>query len=523
MLAIPNLKRMLLAWYVISLPVIASGQAVQWSFNYGGSNTDYLTRVVKGCEGGFLAAGHTFSSDTDIPFNTGLSDAWIISTDDEGNKDYVAVLGGSGDELVKDLIQREDSVYLILINSNSSDGDFPVNNGSFDVWVKCMNASGVSIEGFQFGGSGNDEAFRIVPTHDNGYLIVGRTGSFDGTFSNSISMGGDDAFCIRLDAQFQVIWARKYGSEDNDGFVHAVVLPDSNLMFYGSKHIGITDKMWLMKTNPEGEVIDEECPSHLTGTYPVCMLYHADSYYLARNTDNTINNTPGQHADIIVFDEFVGDTLEQRMGITMGGITGSDIIADMKIYNDEYLLCLIVSNSNSGMFPANHGGYDIYTLLMTSGFVNWGEILSTWPLGGSDNEGWALKSASLCVDEDMAVIASNSYSSDWDLPAHYGQGDGWMLRTNPLLGVGLKGSCFPDARPAMVVSPNPAEDEILVSGIPDEAAFITITDLAGRQVSRTVVDGSSVNIPLSGLPSGMYLVRAGAKDRVLPPVKFVRR
>ena len=108
MLAIPNLKRMLLAWYVISLPVIASGQAVQWSFNYGGSNTDYLTRVVKGCEGGFLAAGHTFSSDTDIPFNTGLSDAWIISTDDEGNKDYVAVLGGSGDELVKDLIQRED-------------------------------------------------------------------------------------------------------------------------------------------------------------------------------------------------------------------------------------------------------------------------------------------------------------------------------------------------------------------------------------------------------------------------------
>ena len=126
------------------------------------------------------------------------------------------------------------------------------------------------------------------------------------------------------------------------------------------------------------------------------------------------------------------------------------------------------------------------------------------------------------MDGAMAICASRSYSGDGDVPGNYGSYDGWIFKADPIYSLGLPDEGFA-AVAGMQVSPNPAEDEILVSEIPDDAAFITITDLAGRQVFRTDVDKSSVNIPLSGLPSGMYLVRAGAKDRVLPPVKFVRR
>jgi hypothetical protein len=201
-----------------------------------------------------------------------------------------------------------------------------------------------------------------------------------------------------------------------------------------------------------------------------------------------------------------------------GGAIGTDAIVDMKHYDDDHLLCLVASGTNSGLFTGNHGGYDLFTLLISDDLLNF----YSRPFGGSANEGWALKTAGFCLDGTMAVVAGNSYSSDGDLPSHYGMGDGWIFKADPLYSLGLPDEGFA-AVAGMQVSPNPAEAEILVSEIPDDAAFITITDLAGRQVFRTDVDKSSVNIPLSGLPSGMYLVRAATKDRVLPPVKFVRR
>ncbi|MPL80602.1 hypothetical protein SDC9_26503 [bioreactor metagenome] len=507
-----NLRKILAAMVVL-MPLLLPGQALQWSYNYGGSNTDFLSRIITSKEGGFMAAGHSISSDHDLPVNSGMFDAWIIKSDDNGHKDFVTVMGGSENEFVADLLQREDSLYLVLINSTSADGDFPANAGSTDIWLKGMNISGTFSAGLRFGGSGNDEATRIVRTLNGGYLIVGKTNSADGTFSGTL--GGDDAFCIRLDPQFQVVWARKYGTKDHDGFVDALALPDGSLLFYGSKFIGLANTGWLLKTNPQGDVIDEADIEKFTGFYPVCMQHHDGKFYLAANTDNMIDRVTDQHIMVYVYDENLDYAFMMESG---GGAIGTDAIVDMKHYDDDHLLCLVASGTNSGLFTGSHGGYDLFTLLISDDLLNF----YSRPFGGSANEGWALKAAGMCLDGTMAVVAGNSYSSDGDLPSHYGMGDGWIFKADPLYSLGLPGEGVA-AVAGIQVSPNPAEDEILVSGIPDEAAFITITDLTGRQVFRTGVDRPSVNIPLSGLPSGMYLVRAATKGRVLPPVKFVRR
>lgn len=93
--------RMVLAASMIFLPMLLTGQALQWSFNYGGSQNDYLTRIISSNSGGFLAGGNSYSADIDLPSNAGSSDAWVIKVNAPGEKEFVSVFGGSSDDILK--------------------------------------------------------------------------------------------------------------------------------------------------------------------------------------------------------------------------------------------------------------------------------------------------------------------------------------------------------------------------------------------------------------------------------------
>jgi hypothetical protein len=307
---------------------------------------------------------------------------------------------------------------------------------------------------------------------------------------------------------------KKFGTKDEDGFVDALALPDGNLLFYGSKFQSNLNTGWLLKTNSLGEFLDEANFEKVTGVFPVCMMHHAGHIYVAANTNNVVSKVTNRHMMIYKFDE----NLDYVSMNETGGGDGNDIILDMKPYDDQHILCLVASNTNQWPFHGNHGEYDLFYVLFSNDF----DLIHSRPFGGSSYDGSHENGGNFIMDGAMAICASRSYSGDGDVPGNYGSYDGWIFKADPAYSLGLPDEGFA-AVAGMQVSPNPAEDGILVSEIPDDAAFITITDLAGRQVFRTDVDKSSVNIPLSGLPSGMYLVRAGAKDRVLPPVKFVRR
>ncbi|HPJ63087.1 T9SS type A sorting domain-containing protein [Lentimicrobium sp.] len=504
--------RMVLAASMIFLPILLSGQALQWSFNYGGSQNDYLTRIISSNSGGFLAGGNSYSADIDLPSNAGSSDAWVIKVNAPGEKEFVSVFGGSSDDIFKDAVEVDNAYFMMLFNSYSANGDFPANSGDLDIWLKSITFDGQAGGSLHFGGSGKDDAVKLAQAPAGSHLIVGQTNSNDGTFGSGL--GGKDAFCIRLSSTSQITWVKKFGTKDEDGFVDALALPDGNLLFYGSKFQSNLNTGWLLKTNSLGEFLDEANFEKVTGVFPVCMMHHAGHIYVAANTNNVVSKVTNRHMMIYKFDE----NLDYVSMNETGGGDGNDIILDMKPYDDQHILCLVASNTNQWPFHGNHGEYDLFYVLFSNDF----DLIHSRPFGGSSYDGSHENGGNFIMDGAMAICASRSYSGDGDVPGNYGSYDGWIFKADPVYSLGLPDEGFA-AVAGMQVSPNPAEDEILVSEIPDDAAFITITDLAGRQVFRTDVDKSSVNIPLSGLPSGMYLVRAGAKDRVLPPVKFVRR
>src|SRR5215510_14317022 len=75
----------------------SSGNLI-WKHSYGGSGSDGFISIIATQDGGFIAAGHSFSNDGDVSGNHGSGDAWIVKTDAAGNLQWQKCFGGSRDD-----------------------------------------------------------------------------------------------------------------------------------------------------------------------------------------------------------------------------------------------------------------------------------------------------------------------------------------------------------------------------------------------------------------------------------------
>jgi len=437
--------RMNFLWIVFLIPTFAMAQqAVDWSFNYGGSSADVLSRIINSSSGGFLASGFSMSSDADLPSNDGGYDAWAIKINEIGQKEFVTVLGGSSSDYARDIVEVDGSHYLMLIDSYSSDGDFPVNLGNSDVWIKSFSLDGSIAGSLHFGGSGDDNAIRLIPAAAGGHLIIGRTNSSDGNLNTG----------------------------------------------------------WLLKTNSLGESITEKRFEKASGVFPVCIQHHAGHFYVAANTNNVVSRVTDRHMIIYKFDE----NLDLVGSIETGGAGGSDMILDMKPYDDNHLLCLITSNTNYSPFQGSHGGYDLFYTLFSNDF----ELVHTRPFGGSVNEGMSGQNGNFVLDGTNAIAASNSNSSDGDVPANYGLADGWIFKANPTYSLGLP-QYEKNKLPGMQIQPNPASDFIEVLDIPENSSSISILNLTGKTIKTQDIKPGKNILSVNDLPPGMYIMHAHGK------------
>lgn len=253
----------------------------QWSHCYGSTGVDNFTAVTATSDGGYLITGSTYGSNEDIPFHYGSGfflDAVIFKLDNEGEIEWVKVLGGSDhDGLVNTLPLNEDE-YLMIIGANSNDYDlssslilgakfwfFRIDEGgnmydynfhiaNEDVYaiynsfflrgeitfVALSNAEsllfpaivghagyetgiGVLDEDFNilelnhFGGSESDiTSFAIVS--DNTIYLIGRSKSFDFDLPGNYNAGAaDDYWLFAIDTNFQLLWSRNFGGSHSSG------------------------------------------------------------------------------------------------------------------------------------------------------------------------------------------------------------------------------------------------------------------------------------------------------------------
>ena len=216
-------------YWVVKLD--ASGN-LQGQKTLGGTFGDEGDSIQQTADGGYIVAGHSFSSDGDISSgNQGLRDYWIVKLDSSGNIQWENSMGGSATEYAQSVMPTSDGGYIVGGETSSNDGDVTGHQGSSDYWVVKLNSTGTAEWQKTFGGSLNDEGNDIVQDIDGGYLIAGRSGSNDGDVTGN--HGSPDFWVVKLNASGSLIWQKSLGGSSDDSAESIQLTPDGGFILVG--------------------------------------------------------------------------------------------------------------------------------------------------------------------------------------------------------------------------------------------------------------------------------------------------
>lgn len=199
-------------FWVLKLDTIGN---LIWQKALGGTGAELGWRVQPTPDGGALTIGTTASTNGDVlSLNHGSYDIWIVKLDSSGNIQWEKCYGGSAGDDGNSISLTSDGGFLASGHSASTNGDLTSNYGAEDIWLIKADSIGNIQWQKSFGGSGQDWSIDTRQTANGEYLISGRTGSSD--FDVSSNHGGNDAWAARLDTAANIIWEKCFGGSAHD-------------------------------------------------------------------------------------------------------------------------------------------------------------------------------------------------------------------------------------------------------------------------------------------------------------------
>ena len=233
---------------------------IQWEKSYGGSAPDILLSLKQTIDGGYIAAGSSYSNDGDVSGNHGDADFWIVKLNSQGNLQWQKSLGGSYPEQAATIEQTSDGGYIVAGYSESKDGDLSTNNGSYDYWIVKLNPEGTIQWQKSYGGSNLEAVVSIQETIDGGYVAAGFSNSYDGNVT--ANHGKYDYWIVKLNSEGTIQWQKSLGGSGNDLASSIQQTRDGGYIVAGyseskdgdlSTNNGSYD-YWIVKLNPEGTI-----------------------------------------------------------------------------------------------------------------------------------------------------------------------------------------------------------------------------------------------------------------------------
>ncbi len=137
-----------------------------WAKTYGGISDDYAYSVQQTSDGGYIVAGATWS------FGAGYFDAFLIKTDANGNVSWAKTYGGTDWDVAYSVQQTSDGGYIVA----GWTGSFSA--GISDAFLIKTDANGNVSWAKTYGGTNSDYASSVQQTSDGGYIVAGWTESF---------------------------------------------------------------------------------------------------------------------------------------------------------------------------------------------------------------------------------------------------------------------------------------------------------------------------------------------------------
>jgi len=263
----------------------------QWNRTFGGNDSDIASSVRQASDGGYIIAGRTKS------FGAGSYDFWLVKTDPEGIEQWNRTFGGDSIDSLYSFQQTFDGGYILGGDTRS------FGNGLSDFWLVKTDNNGIELWNRTFGGNYRDIAYSVQQTSDGGFIMAGVTRSLhwydcwlvktdtegvemwnrtivgpnednspnsilqspDGGYiiagkTGSVSYGSYDMWLVSTDPDGYVQWEMTLGGTGQGDVARSVLLaPDGGLVVAGDKD-WFTEQgtdFWLIKlggipSEPEG-------------------------------------------------------------------------------------------------------------------------------------------------------------------------------------------------------------------------------------------------------------------------------
>ena len=192
---------------------ISSQGVLQWARTFGGTDDDRAYSVIGTSDGGLAIAGYTTS------FGAGGTDFLVVKLSSSGTLDWARTFGGSEYDWASCLTQTYDGGFAVA-GYTASFGD-----GGADFLVVKLSSPGSLDWARTFGGVDDEWAYSIAETPAGDLALAGYTSSF--------SVGPSDALVFIINSSGDLQWARTVGGAASDYFSQVVVCPDGGLAFAG--------------------------------------------------------------------------------------------------------------------------------------------------------------------------------------------------------------------------------------------------------------------------------------------------
>jgi len=186
-----------------------------WNKTYGGNDYDSSSALAALPDGGFVLAGATESK------GAGMTDSWLVRTDDQGNLLWDKTYGGAKFDRSWALARLPDGGFA-LAGATMSKG-----SGGRDFWLVRTDSEGNLLWDKTYGGIHSDVAMSVSELPDGGFLLAGWTG-VEGVDSF-------DLWLVRTDGDGNALWGGTYGGGvDGPNFYVSVVLLEDGGLVVGS-------------------------------------------------------------------------------------------------------------------------------------------------------------------------------------------------------------------------------------------------------------------------------------------------
>lgn len=286
---------------------------------FGGSSAEFAYSIQQTTDGGFIVAGGSASSDSDVSENNGSYDYWIVRLDSGENIMWQKSFGGVEYDIASSVEQTTDGGFIVAGHASSGDGDVTGHHGCtnsydecLDYWIIKLDEDGNLIWEKSLGGSGSDIATSIEQTFDGGFIISGASDSYDGDVSGNHSVYNqyttpDDYWIVKLDGDGNLVWQKCLGGSDYENSTSVQQTSDSGFIVAGYAFSNDADvsgnhgnhDYWVLKLNTDGNLEWQECLGGIDGERAFCIRQTTDGGFVVAGYSNSNDSlVSGNHGSL---------------------------------------------------------------------------------------------------------------------------------------------------------------------------------------------------------------------------------